>query len=503
MSSQSKLPFLILHFQTIVSTSLPTIASQFGALQSQYTWVGVAYMLTQTAFQPLYGRISDLVGRKMVLYSSMSIFAIGSLLCGAAQSIEWLIAARALAGVGGGGIVSSVWVITAEIVEIQNRAKWSQALSLPGVALQLPVHFLVVYSVVTNFTVIDVTICANVIFLGDHNSSILSWRWGFYINLPICLVAFVVLVCSLHNVTLVQSHDASWKMLLERFDFGGLVLFMGGSSCIVIGFSFASEVGWTAVSTLVLIITGFCRECLFPATTFKNVTTVAILVITFLHNFTFNAGTFYLALYYQAANGSSPLHAGIKMLPYSLGSSLASMPAAWFMGYWQARTRNTSGQNLTISIGLLISTLGFGLLNLLNETSRISSQIIFPLIAGIGLGMLFHAPYQVFAKALKPQELATGTSAFFLVRFTGATVGLAVAGAIFYGQALGNMPTDVPSNIIGSSIDYEALRSLEPISLRVEVLKVISSAIQTVWTVCSPFLGIAFLVSSCIHPGIL
>lgn len=146
----------------------------------------------------------------------------------------------------------------------------------------------------------------------------------------------------------------------------------------------------------------------------------------------------------QAANGSTPLESGLKVLPYSLGSSLASMPVAWFIGFWQRRTQDTTGQNLMISIGLLISTFGFGkqdpschlpripirptfslgMLTLLNESASVVSQIIFPLIAGVGLGMLFHAPYQVFTRTLKPQELATGTSAFFLVRFTGATIGL-------------------------------------------------------------------------------
>lgn len=100
--------FLATTDATIVSTSLPTIASDLAASQSQYTWVGVAYMLTQTAFQPLYGKLSDLMGRKNILYGSMLIFSIGSLLCGAAHSIEGLILARALAGIGGGGDRKSV-----------------------------------------------------------------------------------------------------------------------------------------------------------------------------------------------------------------------------------------------------------------------------------------------------------------------------------------------------------------------------------------------------------
>ncbi|KAF8078285.1 major facilitator superfamily domain-containing protein [Lyophyllum atratum] len=461
--------FLATTDATIVSTSLPTIASDLDASQTQYTWVGVAYMLTQTALQPLYGRISDLVGRKNVLFSSMAIFALA--LC---SNITWLIAARALAGIGGGGIVSAVWVITAEIVEVQHRAKWSQALSVTWSCSAVAGPLL------------------GGIFSSETGSSLLSWRWGFYLNLPVCLVGFLVLYPSLRGVRLGKSSGTSWRTMAARFDFGGLILFMGGTSCIVLGFSFATDNGWAAPSTLVLIILGlavlFCggfyeahtsRDCLFPPSTISDTTAVIILVVTFLHNFAFTAGTFYLALYYQAANGSTPLQAGIKLLPYALGSSLASMPAAWFIGYWQRRTKTSSGQNLMISIGLIISTLGFGLLILLDEYASLAAQVTFPLIAGIGLGMLFHAPYQVFTRALKPQELATGTSAFFLVRFTGATVGLAVAGAIFYARAYSRLPADLPLDKSGSSIDYSLLRSIEPLALRQKALYVVSSSIQS------------------------
>jgi len=143
----------------------------------------------------------------------------------------------------------------------------------------------------------------------------------------------------------------------------------------------------------------------------------------------------------KAVNGSTPLHAGIQMLPYSLGSSLASVPAAWLIGYVQAKTGDTAGQKWIIVFGLFVSTIGFGiflnqpsltsllklvsgLLSLLDDMTSRALQAILPLIAGVGIGMLFHAPYQVFARALDSSTLAVGTSAFFLVRFTGATVGL-------------------------------------------------------------------------------
>lgn len=138
----------------------------------------------------------------------------------------------------------------------------------------------------------------------------------------------------------------------------------------------------------------------------------------------------------------TPLQAGISTMPYSLGGALASVPVAWFLGWWQKRRKNTLGHNLVISVGLLASTVGFGefsmplsklsghspasgLMITMDDHSNSATQFGLPLLAGIGTGMLFHAPYQVFTFVLQEAELPSGTSAFFLVRFTGATIGLA------------------------------------------------------------------------------
>ncbi|KAK7694329.1 hypothetical protein QCA50_001512 [Cerrena zonata] len=470
--------------RTIISTCLPTIAAQFNASQIEYTWVGVSYMLTQTAFQPLYGRLSDLIGRKPVLFGSMFIFVVGSILCGAANSMLWLVMARALAGVGGGGIVSLVWTITSEIVEFQSRAKWSQALSITWSCSAVAGPLL------------------GGLFSGQHG--LLSWRWAFYLNLPVCLIAFVVLWISLRGVDVDCSHDVSWNQFRQRFDFVGLLLFMTGSSSIIVGFSFASLFGWRSPVTLTLIVAGLIilaigssyelkthRDALFPPSAFRDRTTIIILVINFLHQFVFNIGTFYLALYFQSVQDLSPIRAGLTMLPYSLGSSLASMPTAWFIGYWQRRTLDTSGQKMVITVGLAIAAVGFGLMVLLDEKSLEALQSVFPLIAGLGLGMLFHTPYQIFTRTLRPKEIASGTSAFFLVRFTGATVGLAVAGALFHSRLYHLLPGSVDSN----TLDLEDVASFEPSDLRDDVISAVADAIQTIWIVCCPCLGAAFLTS--------
>jgi hypothetical protein len=213
----------------------------------------------------------------------------------------------------------------------------------------------------------------------------------------------------------------------------------------------------------------------------------------------------------QAANGYSALEAGMRVLPYSLGSSLASIPAAWLIGYLQGIFKDTRGQNFIISAGLMISALGFGkhflkisvpifmlrigLQMLLREHSSLQTQILIPLLSGIGIGMLFHAPYQVFVRYLKPSELATATSAFFLVRFTGATTGLvstgsfwmsrgvnllfiyqAVAGAVFNAGISGRLPLSVATGSAG--IEFNQIVSIEPLALRLAVLHVISTSIH-------------------------
>ncbi|EIN13632.1 MFS general substrate transporter [Punctularia strigosozonata HHB-11173 SS5] len=479
--------FLATTDATIVSTSLPTIAKELNASQDQYTWVGISYMLTQTAFQPLYGRISDLVGRKAVLYTSMLIFALGSALCGSAQSISWLIAARALAGVGGGGIVSAVWVITAEIVAPAQRAKWSQALSITWSCSAIAGPLL------------------GGLFSGNTPGS--SWRWAFYINLPIGSAALLILSLSLRPLELRRAIDASWYTFCRRFDFVGLGLFMAGTICTVLGFGYTT-IDRSSVTTICLISFGIAsfvggglyetvtrREALFSPTAFKNSTAAIILVIAFLHQFAFNAGTFYLALYFQAVNGLMPVAAGLMIMPYSLGSSLISLPAAWFIGYWQKRSGNMAAQKWVITIGLVLSALGFGLMAALRVDSSRACQILFPLVSGLGLGLLFHAPYQVFTRVLGPEELASGTSAFFLVRFTGATVGLSVAGAIFSDRLAKNAPGGFIIPGANTPTAWTTLKTLEPVTFRTDVLTAVSSSLQAIWIVCAPCLAAACLIS--------
>jgi MFS family permease len=158
------------------------------------------------------------------------------------------------------------------------------------------------------------------------------------------------------------------------------------------------------------------------------------------------------------------------------------MPVAWLLGAIQKRTHNTVGQKWVISTGLFFATTGFALLCILGVNTPTMMQSFLPLLAGIGLGMLFHAPYQAFTGALSPKELAAGTSAFFLVRFTGATVGLSIAGAIYEGSVSRNLLQG------GSLVSQSAQTDFHSVTIAV-------GAIRDVWIMCAPCLGCALLLS--------
>ena len=248
----------------------------------------------------------------------------------------------------------------------------------------------------------------------------------------------------------------------------------------------------------------------------------------------------------------SPFSAGMASLPYSLGSTLFSIPAAWFMGFWQIKQGNMSAQKWISFGGLVIGAVGFGasiskiyppaafshwvparragLMVTLDERSSNPVKHLFPFVSGVGLGLLLHAPYQVFARALQSKDMAVGTSAFFLFRFTGATIGLvspfvrtarvifsqsntqSLAGTIFDIRLKSVLLSEYPGN--PGTIDLAAVQSTTPLELQDEVLNAIARSIQvclrmaesplrrsynvidqTIWALCSPCLGMAALVS--------
>ncbi|KAI0090161.1 MFS general substrate transporter [Irpex rosettiformis] len=470
--------FLAALDETIITTALPTIVEQLKG-GKDYSWVGSAYLLAAAALSPVYGKASDIVGRKAILYPIIVLFLIGSALCGAAQSMTWLIIARAVQGTGGGGILQMTNIVVGDLVPLNKRGAYgSYAGALWGIA-----------SVVGPLVGGAIT---------DHA----SWRWCFWINLPTGGVALALLAISLHFNPL--EHDKTLRDHAAEFDFQGLVLIVGGVVCLLLGFN-QSETSWSspvtisllAIGSALIVISAFWelhtdRSQIIPPRLFRTRTTAIVLTTTFLHAFAFFAGSFYLPVYYQTL-GSSVTRAGIEILPFSLGACAVSFATGFII--------NRLGEvRRVMFVSFAIMTLGFGLMIMLDEASSSATKVIYPLIAGLGLGGLFYPPILAMQAAMPIKDMATSTATVGLLRQLGSTVGVAVGQAIWTSELRRRL--DETHIILGAETSASSLadsirqlKDLQPDSLRQAAEHAYTKSIALIWAVDTPFLGIATIMT--------
>ncbi|KAL1742378.1 major facilitator superfamily domain-containing protein [Schizophyllum fasciatum] len=447
--------FLAALDQTIVATALPTIVEQLGG-GDNYSWVGSAYLLASASLGPLYGKLSDLTGRKPILFGSILIFLLGSALCGAAQSMTWLIIARAVQGIGGGGIMILVNITISDIVPLQKRGLYGGLIGSTWGAIVGPL-------------------------LGGVFTDHVSWRWCFFINLPTGGFAIAVLFFFLH---LNPHQGRSLRQHVAAFDFLGLFLIVGGVVCLLLGFNF-SEKKWNDAKTIALLVVGGClliaagvnewftsREPILPPRLFKV------------------GCAYYLPLYYQIL-GSSATGAGVRMIPFSLGAALMSAVSGIIVS-------KTGDYRWLMMITYAVFCLGYGLMTMLDDKSSNAVKEILPLIAALGLGANFQTPLIALQAAMPIKDMATSTGAFAFIRTIGGTVGVSIGQTIFT-STLNQKLAAVPNNpFAGASGSYsEGVRQLKNIqdpTLRQQVIHAFARGVSTIWIASTPMVGVAFIM---------
>ncbi|UZJ56504.1 hypothetical protein CBS101457_005824 [Exobasidium rhododendri] len=469
--------------QTIVSTALPTIAADLKSGATGYSWVGSAYLLASTAVIPLYGRASDLVGRKPMLWLAMILFLFGSAMCGAAQSTTWLSICRGVQGLGGGGTISLANILIGDLVPLSKRGNYA---GLYGFVWGL----------------------ASVLgpILGGIISQNTTWRWIFFLNLPVGGAAFVVLFFTLK---LNPHPKKSTKQYIREFDKIGYVIILAAVIIFLLGFTFAETDGFASPKAIACIVVGACLFPVFvayefwaekkfpsvkpivPPRLFRTRTTALLLVGVACHSLSFFAAAYYLPLYYQAITGSTATLSAVQMLPFSLVSALTSA-ASGFLVTYLGRYR------IIMQASFALFTVGMGLMTMLVANTSVALQEVYPLIAGIGLGCLFQTPMVALTAAMPPAEMATSVASLALVRTAAGTVGITVAGSIF-NSGVASRIKNIPEYLamIGgasaSQVDLRGLVHIQPPALAHQVVEAYGDSLRLVWIVLTPIVGIGFL----------
>jgi EmrB/QacA subfamily drug resistance transporter len=403
---------------TIVATALPTIAGDIGGF-SRSTWVVTAYALAMVASMPIYGKLGDLYGRRRVLLSAIAIFLIGSMACGSAQTMDQLLVARFVQGLGSGGLGALAMATVADIVPARQLGRW---LGYQGV----------IYAVASAIGPI-----VGGLFV-DH----LSWRWAFLINLPIGLLAAAIVATKL---------QLAYRRIPHAIDWSGSVLLTGGLSLFVVLATLGGhEIPWGSARALgagaglALISVLFVRrerrapEPVLPLALFRNPVLRVATGINFTSGLLLWCGIFFVPQFVQQVREVSPTRSGLVLMPLMFGAALGTLVT----GRLVART----GRYRTWPIaGSVLMTVAMVLLAGLGEGSPVLAAALSALLLGTGAGFVMQPSLLAAQNGADSSQLGTATSTTLLFRTLGNTVGIPVFGGILNAglSGTGLSPADV------------------------------------------------------------
>ncbi len=407
--------------QTIVSTALPTIVGDLGGL-NHLSWVVTAYLLTSTAAVPLYGKISDLYGRKIVFQVAIITFLVGSVASGAAQSMLMLVIARGLQGVGGGGLMAMSMIIIGDIISPRERGRYQGYMGATFAA-------------------------ASVIgpLVGGFFTDSISWRWIFYINIPLGLVALVV-TSSVLNLPFARREHA--------VDYVGSALMVAGVSCLLLVAVWGgNEYDWSSPRIAVLAATGLVllagftwwegrvAEPILPLRLFRGAVFNVATGVSFLVGLAMFGAMIFLPVYFQIVTGASATRSGLLMIPMVVGMMTTSISS----GRWITRTGRYKAFPI---LGAGLTTVGLLLLSRLDVDTTRTESALYMIVLGSGLGFLMQTLVLVVQNAVSHSDLGAATSGVTFFRSIGGTFGVAIFGTIMNNRLDYYVPRNVPADVL-------------------------------------------------------
>jgi EmrB/QacA subfamily drug resistance transporter len=456
--------------QLVVGTALPQIVGDLGGV-SHLSWVVTAYILTSTITTPFYGKLGDMYGRKKLFIFAIVVFLIGSALSGLASSMDQLIAFRALQGLGAGGLIVGAMATLGEIVPPRERGKYMS-------------YFMVVMMLAT----------VGGPLVGGWITEAISWRWIFYINLPLGGAALFYLMATL---------KVPARRVAHRIDYlGGILLGVVATAIILVATWGGTEYSWGSVPVVTLIavavvaLVAFIKveqraaEPMMPLHVFKVRNFDLSMGLAFFVGLGLFGAMTFIPLYQQTVQGASPTVSGLLMTPMMVGSAATSVLAGVLV-------TKTGRYKLFPIIGGAVMALGMGLLTGLSvTTSRWQTGIDFAVL-GLGMGLLMQMLSLIAQNSVEVKDMGVATSARMFFQQMGGSLGVAAFGALFASRltsTLGAAGSTGKVQISGGSFDPAQVMSLPPAARQV-VFQAVAHGVQGVFWAVLPASVVVFVIA--------
>ncbi|KAJ6450091.1 iron permease [Mycena sanguinolenta] len=464
---------------TAVATALPTIADALHDTRGDYIWVGSAYALSSTAFIPLSGNLADVFGRKSVMLASVAFFVVGSAVAGAAHNMSMMIAARTIQGIGGGGILTLSEIITSDLVPLAERGLYQGILAL--------VWALACYS--------------GPPIGGGLSQNGNSWRWLFYLNLPVGGIAFALVLVFLS----VKKPERSTRDKLAKVDWVGNGIVIMGTGLANVGLSWAgTRYSWSSVQVLGPLVIGLVLLIIFavyeakfakwpavPGDIVGNRTSLSALLVTMAHGIISIGMIFYLPVFFQACFGASPLRSAVDFLP----AALTTTPFGFLSVVCITLMKKYRPVNW---IAWAISVVGFGVFSTIRQDTSVGKWVGYQIICAMGVGPLFGTPMFPLLAPLPTTRAASALALFSFTRAFSQTWGITISSTILQNMLKKKLPAAFVSQFPPDlEIAYAAIpliRQLEE-PLQTQVRAAFADSMAVIWQTMIGFAALGLLLS--------
>lgn len=446
--------------QTIVGTALPTIVGDLGGA-SHLSWVVTAYLLAETIATALAGKLGDLFGRKLLFQVSIAIFILASVFCGMAQSMGWLVVARGVQGIGAGGMMVTSMALIADYIPLRRRGKYQGALGA-------------VFGVVTVVGPL----------LGGLFTDHASWRWAFYVNVPVGIALMVFCYYAMPRIP-PTAHPI--------IDYLGIGVIAAASTCLILMTSWGGvEYAWSSPTILtlgiagVLLLTAFvfverrAGEPMLPMRLFSNQVFTLCGILSFIVGFSMFGALTFLPTFMQYVEGVSATASGLRLLPLVFGLIITSIASGTIVG-------RTGRYKLFPIVGGVVTALGMFLLSGLDASTPLWQSSLYLFVLGLGLGLSMQVLTIVVQNTVPYHDLGVATSGVTFLRTLGSAFGVALFGTVYSNSLRAQLervtlPPGLDPRLLESP---KAVHSL-PEPLRGLVVGGYTEALQTVFMAAVP-----------------